>query len=150
MKSEDKDRGKRMYNHGQHYLYAIKELGDERGGLAVINSGVETPFNIERVFYNYNTIKNTIRGNHANSKSSFVIISLAGSCLIEIDDGMAKEKYILDSPTKALYIGRGLWKTMKNFSKDNILLILSDCIYDETEYIRNYSEYLKTINFKEE
>ena len=134
----------------QHYLYEIKNLGDERGGLVVVNSGEETPFEIKRIFYIYNTQENIERGNHANIKSSFVMISLAGSCVVEVDDNFVKREYLLDSPTKALFIGNQLWKTMKDFSKDNVLLVFSDNKYDENEYIREYEKYINIMNNKEE
>lgn len=134
-----------MESVNTHYIFYLKDLGDERGGLAVITSGIEIPFEIKRVFYNFNTKKGVERGGHANIRSSFVFISLSGSCLIEVDDGTDKYEYLLDEPTKALFVGKGIWKTMKGFSSNNVLLILSDCAYDETEYIKDYDEYLSRI-----
>lgn len=125
-----------------HYIFNLKDLGDERGGLTVLTSGVEIPFEIKRVFYNFNTKEGVERGNHANIRSSFVFISLSGSCLVEVDDGTYKHEYLLDEPTKALFVGKGIWKTMKDFSEDNVLLILSDNSYDATEYIKDYGEYV--------
>lgn len=131
--------------NNKHYILNFKELGDARGGLAVINSNEEVPFNIARVFYNYNTGKDVIRGDHANRNSCFVMVSLAGACIVEVDDGKSKTEYILDDPHKGLYVGKMLWKVMKNFSKDNVLLILSDCKYDEKEYIRVYDAFLEEV-----
>lgn len=130
-----------------HYLYKLKELGDDRGGMIVINPGIETPFTIRRLFYNYKTSPDAIRANHANSRSSFVMISLSGSCNVEVDEGNRVTEYRLDSPDKALFVGKGLWKIMKDYSDDNVLLILSDQEYDPKEYIRNYDDY---INFLRE
>ncbi len=133
----------------QHYLYEIKDLGDERGGLVVVNSGEEVPFEVKRIFYIYNTQENINRGNHANIKSSFVMISLAGFCTVEVGENYNKKEYLLDSPTKALFISNGLWKTMKNFSKDNVLLVFSDNKYDENEYIKEYEKYISIMSKNE-
>ena len=126
-----------------HYLYELKQLGDERGGLVVLSKNEELPFDVKRFFYVYNTKKNAIRGNHSNIRSSFLMISVKGSCEVVIDDSIEKYEYILDSPTKALFVGKGLWKVMKNFSDDNVLLIFSDHNYDEHEYVKDYQEYIK-------
>lgn len=125
-----------------HYMIPLKELGDSRGGMAVVNSQEEIPFGIKRAFYCYHTDQNAERGNHANINSSFVMISLAGSCSVMVDDGSITTDYLLGSPLEALYIGKGLWKTMHRFSSDNILLVLSDCNYDPNEYIRDYEQYV--------
>lgn len=125
-----------------HYLYTLKELGDRRGGLIAVTAEVEIPFPIRRVFYNYRTSNDAVRGNHANIHSSFVMVSLNGSCMVEVDEGDQKTEYFLDNPAKALYIGKGLWKVMRDFSEDNVLMVLSDHEYDENEYIRSYDDYL--------
>lgn len=125
-----------------HYLYTLKELGDQRGGLIVVNSEAEIPFIIKRVFYNYKTSEDAIRGGHANISSSFVMVSVNGSCVVEVDEGGMTKEYLLDSPEKALFIGKGLWKSMRGFSADNVLLVFSDNPYDANEYIQSYEDYI--------
>lgn len=129
-------------NMKSHYIIPLKELGDSRGGMAVVNSQKEIPFGIKRAFYCYHTDQKAERGNHANINSSFVMISLAGACTVTIDDGLCTTDYLLGSPLEALYIGKGLWKKMHRFSKDSVLLIFSDSNYDPNEYIRDYEQYV--------
>lgn len=127
-----------------HYLIKIKELGDNRGGMAVIEGLKDIPFEIRRLFYIYNTTggKKGIRGNHANKNSKFCLVSITGSCCIEVDDGYSEKKeYILKSPLEILFIDKMVWKTMYNFTKDNVLLVLSSHNYDDKEYIRNYQNF---------
>lgn len=135
---------------GRHYLFTLKELGDIRGGMIAITGEEDVPFAIKRIFYSYKTGRDEVRGNHANIRSSFVMISVSGSCIVEVDEGNCgsgcRTGYLLDSPEKALFIGKGLWKTMREFSEDNVLLVLSDCAYDPDEYIRDYDDYLKLLN----
>lgn len=131
-----------------NYMYELKEFGDERGNLVVLQGNKEIPFEIARLFYIYNTENNAIRGEHANLKSSFVMISMVGSCVVEIDDGFTKSEYLLDSPKQALFVNKMLWKTMKGFTRDNVLMVISDCVYDENEYVRDYSTYVKMMKEK--
>lgn len=131
-----------MSMNKKHYLIDLKELGDERGSLVVLEENKEFPFPIRRVFYDFNTDPTISRGNHANKESRFGFISLQGSCVVEVDDGFDKVEYLLDSPFQCLFVDKMLWKSMKCFSPDNILLIISDCKYSREEYIYNYSDFL--------
>lgn len=128
-------------NNNAHYLIELKEFGDERGGLAIIEGEKHFPFQIQRVFYEYNTISEITRGNHVNINSRFGLVSITGSCCVEVDDGIEKVEYQLDSPLKLLVIDKMMWKVMKDFTKDNVLLVLSDQKYNESEYIRDYEEF---------
>ena len=117
---------------------------DNRGSLVVIDRLYNIPFEIKRLFYIYKTDQNAIRGNHANRYSEFVMISISGTCWVRVNDGKGnEEEFCLDSPTKGLYLPAMLWKDMYSFSEDNILLILANTQYDETEYIRDYNIYLE-------
>ena len=124
----------------------FKDLGDEEGKLVVIEGGQDIPFNINRVFYIYGTTRDKIRGQHANKKSNFVLINVAGSSKVRITDG--KEEFVveLNKPMMGVYIPKMIWKDMYDFSTDSVLLVLTDTHYDGNEYIRDYDEYLKTLN----
>ncbi|EAK2175848.1 WxcM-like domain-containing protein, partial [Campylobacter jejuni] len=87
-----------------------------------------------------------IRGDHANLNSEFIFIALNGSCEILIDDGQTKQKIILNDKTKGLYIDKMIWKQMYNFSKDCILLVLTNTYYDEKEYIYDYKYFCELKN----
>lgn len=123
----------------------LKELGDERGSLVVLEENKEFPFPIRRVFYDFNTDPTISRGNHANKESRFGFIALQGSCVIEVDDGIEKTEYFLNSPFQCLFLDKMLWKSMKHFSSDNILLVISDNVYNDKEYINNYLEFIKSL-----
>ena len=123
----------------------LTDLGDERGGLNVIEANKQVPFEIKRIFYDYNTDENWVRGNHANKNSKFAFVSVAGRCRVDVDDGINKEMIVLDSPNKMLIIDKMVWKIMKDFSRDNVLLIISDNAYDGSEYVGDYEEFLHYI-----
>ena len=117
-------------------LFRFKELGDDRGKLVVVEALKDIPFEIKRIFYIYGTNADTVRGQHANRKSDFVLINLSGSCKIRLYDESEEYVVTLDRPNLGLYVPKMVWKDMYDFSKDSVLLTLSDEYYDPTEYIR--------------
>lgn len=135
-----------MKIHDHYKIIELSELGDERGNLVVIEGGQDIPFEIKRVFYLYGTVQGTARGSHANRKSEFVLINVAGRTKIKIDDGFSTAVVELDKPRMGIYIPAMLWKDMYDFSEDSVLLVLSNEHYDGSEYIRDYSEYKKIIS----
>lgn len=117
------------------------DLGDERGKLVVVESGQSIPFDIKRVFYIYGADSATVRGQHANRESEFVMINVAGRSKVRITD--SKEEFVveLDKPMMGVYIPKMTWKDMYDFSTDSVLLVLASTHYDGSEYIRDYEEY---------
>ena len=134
-----------MENNRRHYLFEIKPFSDEDGSLAVLEEEKQIPFKIKRIFYEYGVEKNSLRGKHANKNSRFCLIAIHGKCDVIVEDGQSKVIYNLDQPNKILFLDRMVWKTMTNFSNDCVLLVLSDCLYDKNEYIRDFGEYLRLI-----
>ncbi len=129
----------------KYRILEFKEYGDERGNLVVAEGNGDVPFDIKRVFYMYGTNPDIIRGRHANRKSEFVLINVAGTSKVRIDDGFATDIVTLDKPRMGLYIAPMLWKDMYDFSEDSVLLCLASCRYDATEYIRDYDEFTKEV-----
>ena len=129
----------------KHYLYEIKPFSDEDGSLAVIEEEKQVPFKIKRIFYEYGVEGTSLRGKHASRDSQFCLISVHGTCDVIVEDGKETITYKLDKPNKVLYLNKMVWKTMTNFSKDCVLLVLSDHLYNKEEYIRDFDEYLKLV-----
>lgn len=116
--------------------------GDERGLLVALERS-SLPFEIQRVFYLYDTQPNVRRGKHAHKKCNQVLICVSGSCKILLDDGIKKEVVVLDSPDSGIFVPAGDWREMYEFSPGAVLLVLADQPYDEGDYIRDYDEFLK-------
>lgn len=127
----------------------FQSLGDERGSLVAVEVGMDkaVPFDIKRVYYIYHTEKKVSRGYHAHKKLKQVAICVAGKCRMVLDDGKKREEVWLDSPTKGLVIEDMTWREMHDFSDDCVLLVLASEHYDETDYIRDYAEFLKVSNY---
>lgn len=132
----------------KYKILNFKIFGDERGALTAIEGNKEIPFDIKRVFYIYNTTdKNIVRGNHANRKTKFVLIMLAGSSKVKIFDekGGVQEIVELDSPDKGLFLKNMVWKEMYDFTDNSVMLVLASEPFDEFEYIDTYEELLEEL-----
>lgn len=124
-------------------LINMKVFGDDRGHLISFQKDINCPFDIKRSFYIFDTKPGIVRGAHANRNSEFLLIPINGSCKVKVDDGKQQEIVELNSPHQCLYLDKMLWKEMYDFSYNAILLVLTNTLYDEKEYIRDYSEYVK-------
>lgn len=121
----------------------FKDFGDERGKLVVIEGGEAVPFDIKRVFYIYGSDSTVVRGQHANKKSEFVLINVAGKSKVKITDGKENMVVELDKPMMGVYLPPMIWKEMYDFSSDSVLLCLASTHYNSEEYIRDYDDFLK-------
>ncbi|MCI8557258.1 MAG: WxcM-like domain-containing protein [Lachnospiraceae bacterium] len=119
------------------------DMGDERGKLVVIEGGQTIPFEIQRVFYIYESDSKVVRGQHANRESEFVLINVAGQSKVRITDGTEEFIVELNRPMMGVYIPKMVWKDMYEFSPDSVLLVLASTHYNGNEYIRDYDEYIK-------
>ena len=120
-----------MYNINQVRILRFPQHGDERGRLAIIEGGTDIPFEIKRAFYIYGMSGNAVRGQHANRKSEFVLISVAGTSKVKVKDGGGNEAvYCLDKPDVGIYIPKMIWKDMYDFSEGAVMLALSSEHYD--------------------
>lgn len=127
-------------------ILEFQSNGDERGSLVALESYKNIPFDIKRVYYIFDTKVDVIRGLHAHKELLQVMVCLKGSCRVVLDNGSAKEQVLLDSPNKGLLIDSMMWREMHDFSADCVLLILANERYDESDYIRDYNEFLKQVN----
>ena len=130
---------------GQIRLLEWKDLGDERGNLVVVEGNMDVPFEIKRIFYIYGSDDTVVRGQHANRLSEFVMINVSGTSKVKVDNGEESRVIELNRPRMGLYLKNNIWKDMYDFSADSILLVLASEHYDESEYIRDYQEYLRFI-----
>lgn len=126
--------------------YMFQQHGDERGQLVALEECRDIPFKIKRVYYMYDTGEGVRRGYHAHKALEQILICIHGSCKIHLDNGYEKEEVLLNKPYEGLYVSNVMWREMYDFSPDAVLMVLASEYYDETDYIRNYDEFLKYIN----
>ena len=117
--------------------------GDERGKLIPLEAlSEQVPFEIKRTYFIFDTTPGTVRGKHAHRALRQVLVCVSGACTIvcELPDGTRSE-HRLDWPTKGLLVEGCVWREMKDFSKDAVLLVLASEHYDPTDYIRSDGEF---------
>jgi len=125
-------------------LINLPDFSDERGGLIAIEKSELIQFEINRVYYFFNTSSaHIVRGEHAHLNLKQLIIAISGSFDIEIDDGKEKHVYHLNSPNHGLYICPMIWREITNFSDGTVGLVLASEKYNSGDYISTYDEFLK-------
>lgn len=117
----------------------------EKGSISVIENKKELPFNVKRVFYLYDIPGGESRGAHAHKECHQFLIAASGSFQIILNDGKVKRTVDLNQPYKGLHIPPGVWASEVNFSSGAICLVLASHTYDESDYIRDYSEFLEYV-----
>ena len=131
-----------MYNINKVKMLEFSEKGDERGRLVIIEGGQDIPFEVKRVFYIYGSDKDVMRGQHANRRTEFVLINVAGTSKVKVKDGRGNEViFCLNRPHTGVYLPAMVWKDMYDFSEDSVLLVLASEHYDAEEYIRDYDAF---------
>lgn len=140
-----------MTNYNRVRMIDFKQCGDARGHLVIVEGMQDVPFEIKRIFYIYGSDATVVRGQHANRKSQFVLINVAGTSKVRVKDGLGNEAvFALNRPHTGIYLPRMVWKDMYDFSEDSVLLCLASEHYDAAEYIRNYEEFEELMKAKEE
>ena len=123
----------------------LPQVHDPRGDLTFVEGGNHVPFSIARVYYLYNVPVDAERGGHAHRELEQVVFALSGSFRMKIDDGISKTEYWLRDPRKGLYIKNMIWREMDSFSQGAVCMVLASHPYDERDYFRNYSDFLKAL-----
>ena len=116
---------------------------DARGNLSFIEQEKHIPFVIKRAYWIYDVPGGECRGGHAYRNNEEFIVSLSGSFDVVLNDGTEKKVFSLNRSYHGLYVPKGLWREMENFSTNSLALILSSTDYDAQDYIRDYDEFLK-------
>lgn len=123
-------------------LYDIPYFADARGAMNVLEIVMDLPFGCQRVFYTYTVPEGSVRGEHAHRKCEQFLISIRGKVSVLVDDGEHRDEFMLDTPSKGLWLPAGRWGEQFGHSPDSILLVLASLPYDNADYIRSYDEFL--------
>ncbi len=125
--------------------YVFQPHGDDRGQLVALEEFKDIPFRIKRVYYMYDTKEDVHRGFHAHKSLKQILVCIHGSCKVLLDNGTEKKIVPLEKPYEGLYVGNDMWREMYDFSPDAVLMVLASELYDESDYIRDYDEFLRFI-----
>ncbi|NLT02562.1 MAG: WxcM-like domain-containing protein [Bacteroidales bacterium] len=124
-------------------LIDLPKIIDVRGNLSFAENYNQIPFEIKRTYWLYDVPGGECRGGHAYRETQEFVIALSGAFDVTIDDGRQKKTFTLNRSYYGLYIPKGLWREMENFSTNSIALEFASTKYDENDYIREYDEFLK-------
>lgn len=108
----------------------------------MLEGAKDIPFEIKRIFYIWNNVGCCNRGGHAHKELYQAFIAVSGSCRLLLDDVFEKKEHILNDPSSCIIISPKIWVDISEFSENCILLILASDYFEETDYIRNYQEYI--------
>ena len=116
---------------------------DQRGNLSFIEEYKHIPFKIKRTYWIYDVPGGESRGGHAYKDTEEFIVALSGAFEVVLDNGEKKESFLLNRSYYGLYVPKGYWREMINFSTNSVGLILAPTLYEPDDYIRDYDEFLK-------
>ena len=129
-------------------VITLPKYTDPRGNLSVIEEWKEIPFKIERAYWIYDVPGGDHRGGHAYRYNEEFIVALSGSFDVILDDGWEKQTFHLNRSYYGLYVPKGLWREMDDFSTNSLALVLSSTRFDVNDYIRDYDEFKATSHEK--
>ncbi|MBE1205361.1 sugar 3,4-ketoisomerase [Aminobacter carboxidus] len=130
------------------HIVDLPKIADSRGNLTFIEGQRHVPFDIRRVYYLYDVPGGAERGGHAHKQLSQLIVAMAGSFDIVINDGIKEKRIHLNRSYKGLYICPMIWRELDNFSSGAVCMVLASNLYDESDYYREYSTFLEAIQGK--
>lgn len=119
---------------------------DPRGNLSVIEEFKDIPFKIERTYWIYDVPGGEYRGGHAYKENEEFIVALSGSFDVVLDDGLEKQKFSLNRSYYGLYVPKGIWRELENFSTNSLALILASTKYNADDYVRDYKSYTSLVH----
>lgn len=122
-------------------LIHLPKLLDERGNLSFFENGSQLPFDIKRVHWIYDVPGGETRGGLAYKETEEFIVAMSGSFDVSVDDGYKVEKFSLNRSYMGLYIPKGTWRSIDNFSTNSVAVIAASTHYNPTDAIRDYSDF---------
>lgn len=124
-------------------LIELPKFLDARGNLSFAQNNTHIPFEIKRTYWLYDVPGGESRGGHAYRETEEFVIALSGSFDVIVDDGKEKKTFHLNRSYYGLYIPKGMWREMDNFSTNSLALEFASTNYNPEDYIRDYNKFLK-------
>ena len=124
-------------------ILELPKFLDARGNLSFAEQNSHIPFEIQRTYWIYDVPGGESRGGHAFRENQEVVIALSGAFDVVVDDGVERKTFRLERSYYGLYIPSGLWRSMENFSTNSFALEFGSVAFSESDYVRDYDEFLK-------
>jgi len=123
-------------------IIQLPKIPDERGNLSFFEQNEHVPFEIQRVYWIYDVPGGEERGGHSYKENEEFIIALSGSFDVTLNDGVVSKKFTLSRSYYGLYVPKGIWRHMENFSTNSLAFVAASIVYTEDDYIRSYNEFI--------
>jgi dTDP-4-dehydrorhamnose 3,5-epimerase-like enzyme len=123
-------------------IIELPKIEDRRGNLTFIEGERHVPFDIRRVYYLYDVPGGAERGGHAHKELHQLILAMSGSFDVILDDGRERRRFHLNRSYYGLYVCPMIWRELDNFSSGSVCMVLASNLYSESDYYRNYEQYL--------
>lgn len=133
-------------NNLDYSIIDLPKIINKRGNLTVAEENINIPFDVKRVYWLYDVPAGESRGGHAHKACRELLIAISGSFNVTLDNGNGQKTFHLNHPYQGLLIEKGIWRTLEDFSSGAVCLVLASELFDESDYIRNYKEFMKYKN----
>ncbi|TKW61198.1 MAG: WxcM-like domain-containing protein [Blastochloris viridis] len=111
------------------------------GCVSFLQKGQPLPFEPRRMYYLHDIPKDVVRGAHAHKELQQLIWAINGSFTLMLDDGRTRQEFVMNDPTKGLYLPSGLWRELSDFKSGTVCVVMASLEYDEADYIRDYDDF---------
>jgi hypothetical protein len=128
------------------YVVELTKIHNPAGNITFVQNMEHLPFSIRRIYYLYDVPGGSERGGHAHKALYQLIVAASGSFEIVLDDGKNKKIIQLNRPYYGLLVIPGIWREIINFSSGAICLVMASEKYDENDYLRDYTNFIKFRN----
>jgi hypothetical protein len=120
----------------------LQTIKNRAGNISIVDNNINFPFQVKRIFYIYDIPGGEDRGAHAHRECHQFLVAASGSFEIDVDDGAAKKTFVLNRPFYGVHIPPGVWASEKRFSSGAVCLVLTSHTFKESDYIRNYQDFI--------
>lgn len=130
-------------------IIELPKIETNGGNITPVHNNVNVPFEIKRVFYSYDIPGGEARGAHAHKECHQFLIAASGAYEVVLADGVNKRTVLLNRPFFGLHVPPGIWAAEQAFSSGSICLVLASHGYEESDYIRDYNDFINYIRTNE-
>lgn len=115
------------------------------GLVTFAQEGQPLPFELKRIYYLHGIPAGKVRGSHGHKELQQLIVAIHGSFTLMLDDGVNRREFVMNDPTRAVYIPKMMWRELHSFSGDAVCMVLASLPYDEGDYIRDYGDFMEAV-----
>jgi hypothetical protein len=118
----------------------LPNVADNRGVLTSIESCIDVPFEIRRLFFMHGVSGE--RGGHALRLTRQVLLPAAGTFTVDVSDGADSTSHTVNDPNRGLYLPPMTWIRLYDFTSGAVCLVVADTHFAESAYIREWAEFV--------